>query len=76
MSERPAMRLDQFLKLQGLVGSGGQAKLMIQSGEVMVNGEPETRRRRKMVDGDVVHFEGSDYPFKDSDLEQNGSSLD
>ncbi len=48
------IRLDQFLKLQRAVGSGGQAKLLIQSGEVLVNGQTETRRRRKLVIGDVV----------------------
>lgn len=66
MSEEQAMRLDQFLKLHGLVGSGGQAKLMIQGGEVLVNGEVETRRRRKMHPGDIVHFEGCDYVFQES----------
>lgn len=46
--------LDQFLKLKGIVGTGGQAKYMIQGGEVKVNGELETRRRRKLVFGDSV----------------------
>jgi ribosome-associated protein len=48
------IRLDQFLKLTGLVGTGGQAKLVIQGGEVMVNGEVETRRRRQLHSGDKV----------------------
>ncbi|MBI1369478.1 MAG: RNA-binding protein [Planctomycetes bacterium] len=46
--------LDQLLKLAGLVGSGGEAKYLIQSGEVCVNGEVEMRRRRKVRVGDVV----------------------
>lgn len=46
--------LDQFLKITGLVGTGGQAKIAIQEGYVMVNGELETRRRRKLALGDVV----------------------
>ncbi len=46
--------LDQFLKITGLVGTGGQAKIAIQEGYVMVNGELETRRRRKLAIGDVV----------------------
>ncbi|MEX0725194.1 MAG: RNA-binding S4 domain-containing protein [Planctomycetaceae bacterium] len=62
-SERDALRLDQFLKLIGIAGSGGQAKLLIQGGEVLVNGELETRRRRKLVKGDVVQFEGKNYPL-------------
>jgi ribosome-associated protein len=48
------IQLDQFLKLQGIVGTGGQAKMLIQGGEVRVNGEMETRRRRKLQLGDVV----------------------
>jgi ribosome-associated protein len=56
MSESPqdTVRLDQFLKLQGVAATGGQAKIMIQSGEVEVNGCVETRRGRKLQPGDVV----------------------
>lgn len=46
--------LDQFLKTTGLVGTGGQAKIAIQEGYVTVNGELETRRRRKLALGDVI----------------------
>ena len=48
------IRLDQFLKLQGIVETGGQAKMMIQSGDVDVNGRVEMRRGRKLVLGDAV----------------------
>ncbi|MER3432974.1 MAG: RNA-binding protein [Leptolyngbya sp. ERB_1_1] len=48
------IKLDQFLKFQGLAQTGGQAKLLIQSGEVRVNGAVETRRGRKLVKGDRV----------------------
>ncbi|MFB2892335.1 RNA-binding S4 domain-containing protein [Aerosakkonemataceae cyanobacterium BLCC-F50] len=48
------IKLDQFLKLKGIASTGGQAKLMIQSGEVKVNGSPETRRGRQLVKGDRV----------------------
>jgi ribosome-associated protein len=51
------IRLDQFLKSQGVVGTGGQAKLVIQDGLVQVNGSTETRRRRQLRVGDVVQFE-------------------
>ena len=37
-----------------MVGSGGEAKVLIQAGEVLVNGEVETRRGRKLLPGDVV----------------------
>lgn len=50
------MRLDQFLKRTGVVGTGGQAKIMIQSGDVRVNGETEIRRKRQLVEGDEVAF--------------------
>lgn len=52
------LRLDDFLKMQGVVGSGGQAKLLIQAGEVQVNGVVETRRRKQLAVGDVVEVGG------------------
>ncbi len=54
----PVMKLDQFLKWRGVSGTGGQAKLLIQSGAVRVNGEVETRRGRKLRRGDRVAVEG------------------
>ncbi|MCP4173196.1 MAG: RNA-binding S4 domain-containing protein [Fuerstiella sp.] len=55
------IQLDQFLKLADLVGSGGEAKHVIRSGVVMVNGKEETRRGRKLKHGDVVTFSGEEY---------------
>jgi ribosome-associated protein len=52
------IRLDQFLKLQGIAETGGHAKLLIQNGEVLVNGTVETRRRRKLTIGDEVEVGG------------------
>ena len=52
MSE--TIRLGQYLKFLGLVGTGGEAKYLIQSGEVQVNGEVETRRKRQLKAGDQV----------------------
>jgi ribosome-associated protein len=46
--------LGQALKASDLVGSGGEAKVLIQAGEVLVNGEVETRRGRRLIPGDVV----------------------
>lgn len=54
MKLSPGITLGQALKVANLVGSGGEAKIRIQSGEVLVNGEVETRRGRKLVSGDVV----------------------
>lgn len=52
------MRLDHFLKISGLAESGGHAKVLIQAGEVKLNGEVETRRRKKLTAGDVVEVDG------------------
>tara|TARA_B100002019_G_scaffold229828_1_gene203241 strand:+ start:658 stop:834 length:177 start_codon:yes stop_codon:yes gene_type:complete len=50
------MKLDQFLKWKNLVSSGGEAKVLIKSGSVKVNGIVETRRGRKLNKGDKVIF--------------------
>ncbi|TVQ20838.1 MAG: RNA-binding S4 domain-containing protein [Leptolyngbya sp. DLM2.Bin15] len=55
------IKLDQFLKLTGTARTGGQAKLMIQDGRVLVNGTIETRRGRKLVGGDRVVVEGEEF---------------
>lgn len=52
------IRLGQFLKLAGLAEDGADAKDLIESGEVTVNGEVETRRGRQLSDGDVVSVGG------------------
>ena len=52
------IKLDQFLKLARIVQSGGEAKHLIQSGAVLVNGEVETRRGRKLYPNDVVDVLG------------------
>jgi ribosome-associated protein len=52
------IKLDQFLKLAQIAMTGGQAKAMILSGLVKVNGEVETRRGRKLRHGDTVVVEG------------------
>ena len=61
------IRLDQFLKLQGLVPTGGAAKMIIQAGEVRVNGEEEIRRSRQLVPGDVVQFGDLEIPVEMDD---------
>ncbi|QGJ70489.1 S4 domain-containing protein YaaA [Planctomycetales bacterium 10988] len=55
-ADRPSIRLDQFLKWQGIVGTGGQAKFMIQEGYLIVNGEIEYRRGRKIYPEDVIEL--------------------
>jgi ribosome-associated protein len=53
---RQPVELFKILKFEGLVATGGEAKLVIAAGQVSVNGEVETRKRRKIVDGDIVVF--------------------
>ncbi len=55
------IRLGQFLKIAGIVGTGGEAKIRVQSGEIKVNGVTDTRRGRQMKDGDLVEAEGKEY---------------
>ena len=52
------VELYKILKFEGLVPSGGVAKLAIESGHVMVNGEVETRKRKKIIAGDIVEYNG------------------
>jgi ribosome-associated protein len=52
------VELFKILKFEGVVGSGGEAKSAIENGQVKVNGEVETRKRRKIVAGDLVEFGG------------------
>ena len=58
------IRLGQAMKKAGLVGSGVDAKFLIQDGLVQVNGEVETRRGRKLVDGDTFSYENETYQVK------------
>lgn len=53
------IKLGQALKLAGLVSNGVDAKFVIQDGEVLLNGEVETRRGKKVYNGDVIEFNGS-----------------
>lgn len=52
------IELNNLLKAFGWVATGGEAKIRIDNGEVTVNGEIETRKRKKMKVGDMVEFEG------------------
>lgn len=50
------IQLDQFMKITGMVNTGGQAKLVIQDGEVQLNGVVETRRKKKLKHGDKITY--------------------
>ena len=55
---REPVELYKILQFEGLVTTGGEAKLLIGDEQVTVNGEIETHRRKKIVDGDVIKFRG------------------
>ena len=57
-SDPEFIRLDQFLKVQQLAASGGEAKWIIKGGAVKVNGRIERRRGRKLFHGDEVAYRG------------------
>ena len=50
------VELYKILKFEGIVSSGGEAKAVIDDGQVLVNGEIEKRKRKKIMSGDVIEF--------------------
>lgn len=56
--------LNDVLKLSGLAETGGQAKLLIQSGRVKVNGVVETRRKKQLKEGDVIEVNGEEFTLE------------
>lgn len=58
------IKLGQALKAAGLVDSGVEAKIVIQEGLVEVNGETDTRRGKKLYDGDVVKYNGEEIKIE------------
>ena len=57
----PFIKLDSAMKLADAVGSGGMAKMLIEDGQVRVNGEVCTQRGKKLYPGDSFRFENTDY---------------
>lgn len=55
------VELYKILKFEGLVPSGGEAKQVIADGGVQVNGLPETQKRKKIVSGDILQFNGEKF---------------
>jgi|TARA_B110000908_G_scaffold102663_1_gene120996 ribosome-associated protein len=51
------VELYKILKFEGMTGSGGEAKIAVANGLVTVNGVIETRKRKKIVSGDIIVFE-------------------
>lgn len=61
------IRLDALLKFSGAIVTGGQAKLAIQNGEVIVNSEVCTMRGKKIGNGDIVSYNGKTYEVQTVD---------
>jgi ribosome-associated protein len=60
-------RLEQYMKAFNIAASGGQAKVLIQSGQVRVNGKIEKRRKRQLQAGDKIQFLGETWQVKIGD---------
>ncbi|MFC3193790.1 RNA-binding S4 domain-containing protein [Marinicella sediminis] len=61
---REPVELYKILKFEGLVGTGGEAKMVIDEGLVTVNGMTELRKRKKINSGDVIEFNGESYTIE------------
>lgn len=73
-ADQDYIRLDQFLKLNNLVRSGGEAKYLIQDGNVKVNGQVETRRGKKLRAGDVIEMFGKKLRIEGDSSRRSGDS--
>jgi len=58
---REPVELYKVLKLEGMVGTGGEAKMVVAEGLVMVNGSIEMRKRCKLIAGDVIEFNDEEF---------------
>lgn len=59
--ESEYIKLSQFLKFIDLVFSGGEAKIFLENNEVLINGEKDNRKGRKLYKGDIVEILGKQY---------------
>lgn len=62
--ETEGITLNQFLKWASIVGSGAEAKELIQAGEVLVNGVVENRRGRKLKINDIIELRGINEKYQ------------
>ncbi|NLW01678.1 MAG: S4 domain-containing protein YaaA [Clostridiaceae bacterium] len=63
------IKLDQFLKLAGIISTGGEAKSFITGRDVFVNGEIEKRRGRKLKHNDVIKVDNDTYVIEQAGVE-------
>ncbi|MBN1175059.1 RNA-binding S4 domain-containing protein [Candidatus Woesearchaeota archaeon] len=66
--EEKYIELNTFLKIKGLANSGGEAKNRIRNEEVKVNGEIETRNKRKLHIGDKIEIAGKRFFLKEEEI--------
>ena len=62
------VELNAFLRINGVAGTGGKVKLIIRGSSVKVNGEIETRNKKKLHAGDVVEYLGKNYEVEEKYL--------
>ncbi len=55
------VELYKILKFEGMVSSGGEAKSVIANGKVLLNGNIETQKRKKIVSGDIIEFDNEKF---------------
>ena len=60
-ANNPYITLTQFLKMQNIAATGGQAKYLVKELDITVNGEKEDRRGRKLYPGDIVVVDGRKF---------------
>jgi len=58
------IELNTFVKIRGFAASGGQAKVLIRSEVIKLNGTVETRNKKKLYNGDVIEYEGKKHIIK------------
>lgn len=75
--DEPTLTLSEALKLSGLAATGGQAKRLVQAGEVRVNGEVETRRKRALRQGDEIEVAGESFvlDLEDAPDDEDGGDV-
>ncbi len=61
---REPVELYKILKFEGMVESGGRAKVVVAAGQVQVNGKVEIQKRKKIVSGDTIEFNGEKISMK------------
>ena len=72
---KESVELYKILKFESLVGSGGEAKLVIAEGKVLVNGVVETRKRKKISSGDIIEFNGETIRLRRGEKGEEGTDL-